>query len=37
MFLDGIFCFGGGVMGIFLLPPLFVCVVNPGAAAGLWV
>lgn len=26
---------GGGVTGIFFPPPLFVCVVNPGAAAGL--
>lgn len=33
MFLDGIFCWGGN--GHFLPPPLFVCVVNPGAAAGL--
>lgn len=35
MFLDGIFCFGGWRGGLFLPPPLFVCVVNPGAAAGL--
>lgn len=34
MFLDGIFCWGGGNRH-FLPPPLFVCVVNPGAAAGL--
>lgn len=36
MFLDGIFLLGReGGNGHFLPPPLFVCVVNPGAAAGL--
>lgn len=35
MFFGWYFLFWGVEGGLFLPPPLFVCVVNPGAAAGL--